>query len=120
MITKESARQIYNLYSQIEKSNGIIEILKKCKDEYEKDNKGVDLIRDQWGNCQSIELHVPERFLNPNGSSFNGARIYQISLPDAILVLENHVIRLSKSLEFEQKKALEEKWESHDRATGTD
>ena len=108
MITKESARQIYNLYSQIEKSNEIIEILKKCKDEYEKNQEGVDIIRDGWGNYQSIELHVPERFLNPGGSSFNGARIYQISVPDAILVLENHVVRLSKSLEFEQKKAMEE------------
>lgn len=29
MITKESARKIFNLYSQIEKSNKIIEILKK-------------------------------------------------------------------------------------------
>ena len=99
MITKETARQIYNLYSQIEKSNGIIEVLKKCKDEYEKNQDGVDIIRDSWGN----QLHVPERFLNPNGSSFNGARVYQISVLDAILVLENHVVRLSKSLELEQK-----------------
>lgn len=109
MITKESARQIYNLYSQIEKSNEIIEILKKCKDEYEKNQEGVDIIGDGWGSCQSIELHVPERFLNPKGSSFSGARIYQISVPDAILVLENHVVRLSKSLELEQKKAIEDK-----------
>lgn len=108
MITKESARQIYNLYSQIEKSKGIIEILKKCKDEYEKNQEGIDIIGDSWGNHKSIELLVPERFLNPEGSSFNGARVYQISVPDAILVLENHVIRLSKSLEFEQKKAMEE------------
>ena len=107
MITKESARQIYNLYSQIEKSNEIIEILKKCKDEYEKDQEGLDIIKDCWGNYKSIELHVPERFLNPEGSSFSGARIYQISVPDAILVLENHVVRLSKSLELEQKEAME-------------
>ena len=99
--------QIYNLYSQIEKSNGIIEILKKCKEKYEKDNEGVDIIRDTWGNHQSIELHVPERFLNPNGSSYNGAKVYQISVTDAILVLENHVVRLSKALEEEQKKAME-------------
>ena len=108
MITKESARQIYNLYSQIERSNEIIEVLKKCKDEYEKNQEGVDIIKDGWVNHQSIELHVPERFLNPEGSSFNGARVYQISVPDAILVLENHVVRLSKSLELEQKKAMEE------------
>lgn len=108
MITKESARQIYNLYSQIEKSNEIIEILKKCKDEYEKDQEGLDIIKDGWGNCQSIELAIPERFLNPKGSSFSGARIYQISVSDAILVLENHVVRLSKALELENKKAMEE------------
>lgn len=108
MITKESARQIYNLYSQIEKSNEIIEVLKKCKDGYEKSQDGVDIIKDGWGNYQSIELHVPQRFLNPEGSSFSGATVYQISVPDAIIVLENHVVRLSKSLELEQKKAMEE------------
>ena len=109
MITKESARQIYNLYSQIEKSNEIIEILKKCKDGYEKSQGGVDIIKDDWGNYQSIELRVPQGFLNPEGScSFSGATVYQISVPDAILVLENHVVRLSKSLELEQKKAMEE------------
>ena len=108
MITKESARQIYNLYSQIEKSNEIIEILKNCKDECEKNQEGLDIIKDQWGNYKSIELHVPQRFLNPEGSSFSGATVYQISVPDAIIVLENHVVRLSKSLEFEQKKAMEE------------
>ena len=107
MITKENAMQIYNLYSQIEKSNEIINVLKQCKDRYEKDNKGVDIIREQWGNHQSIELQVPERFLKPDGSSYGGARIYQISVPDAILVLENHIVRLSKALEEEQKKAME-------------
>ena len=35
------------------------------------------------------------------------SRIYQISVPDAILVLENHIVRLSKALEEEQKKAME-------------
>lgn len=108
MITKESARQIYNLYSQIEKSNEIINVLKECKDKYEKNNEGVDIISDQWGHYQTIELNVPERFLHKEGSSFSGARIYQISVPDAILVLENHVIRLNKALEEEQKKAMEE------------
>lgn len=108
MITKESARQIYNLYSQIEKSNEIIEILKKCKDGYEKSQDGVDIIKDGWGDYKSIELRVPQRFLNPEASSFSGATVYQISVPDAILVLENHVVRLSKSLELEQKKAMEE------------
>jgi 5-methylcytosine-specific restriction endonuclease McrBC regulatory subunit McrC len=107
MITKENAMQIYNLYSQIEKSNEIINVLKQCKDRYEKDNEGVDIIRNTWGNHQSIELHVPHRFLDPNESSYNGARIYQISVPDAILVLENHIVRLSKALEEEQKKAME-------------
>lgn len=108
MITKESARQIYNLYSQIERSNEIIEILKKCKDGYEKSQDGVDIIKDCWGDYKSIELHVPQRFLNLESSSFSGATVYQISVPDAILVLENHVVRLSKSLELEQKKAMEE------------
>lgn len=107
MITKESARQIFNLYSQIEKSNEIINVLKQCKDRYEKDNKGLEIIRDNWGHGQSIQLCIPERFLRDDACSMESSRIYQISVPDAILVLENHIVRLSKALEEEQKKAME-------------
>ena len=107
MITKENARQIYNLYSQIEESNKIINVLKQCKDRYEKNNDGLDIIRDNWGNGQSIQLCIPEKFLRDDGSSMSSSRIYQISVPDAILVLENHIVRLSKALEEEQKKAME-------------
>lgn len=108
MITKENARQIYNLYSQIESCNEIINALKKCKDQYEKNNEGVDIIRDQWERGHTIELGIPERFLHKEASSYSGMRIYQISVPDAILVLENHIIRLAKALEEEQRKAMEE------------
>lgn len=108
MITKKRAQQIYNLYSQLEKSNELLNTLRQCKDEYEKNSEGIDIIRDQWGQFQSIELAVPERFLNPNGSSFSGARIFQISVPDAILVLESHIQRLEKSLIYEQKEALKD------------
>lgn len=108
MVTKENARQIYNLYSQIEKCNEIINVLKKCQDQYEKNNEGVDIISDQWGRGQTIELGIPERFLHKEASSYSGTRIYQISVPDAILVLENHIIRLGKALEEEQRKAMEE------------
>ena len=108
MITKKRAQQIYNLYSQLETSNKLLNTLRQCKDEYEKNSEGIDIIRDQWGQFQSIELAVPERFLNPNGSSFSGARIFQISIPDAILVLESHIQRLEKSLIYEQKEALKD------------
>ena len=107
MITKENAMQIYNLYSQIEKCNEIINILSECKDRYEKDFNGVDIIPNDWRGHQSIELAVPEKFLHPEASSFSGSRIYHISVPDAILVLENQVVRLTKSLEKEQEKAME-------------
>lgn len=108
MVTKESAMQIYNLYSQIEKSNEIIRVLRECKEQYEKDSRGVDIIRDGWGESKSIHLMIPERFINKEASSFSGCRIYQISVPDAILVLENHIVRLSKALEEEQLKAMKE------------
>lgn len=108
MITKKRAQQIYNLYSQLETSNKLLNTLRQCKDEYEKNSEGIDIIRDQWGQFQSIELAVPDRFLNPNGSSFSGARIFQISVPDAILVLESHIQRLEKSLIYEQKEALKD------------
>lgn len=109
MVTKESAMQIYNLYSQIEKSNEIINVLKKCKEQYEKDSHGVDVIRDGWGETKSIQLMIPERFLNKEASSFSGVRIYQISVPDAILVLENHIVRLSIALEEEQRQVMEDR-----------
>ena len=48
MITKDQAMHIYNLHSQIEKSNEIINVLAKCKDEYEKNNQGVEIIKDGW------------------------------------------------------------------------
>lgn len=108
MITKKRAQQIYNLYSQLETSNELLNTLRQCKDEYEKNSEGIDIIRDQWDRFQSIELAIPDRFLNPNGSSFSGARIFQISVPDAILVLESHIQRLEKSLIYEQKEALKD------------
>lgn len=107
MITKESARQIYNLYSQIEKSNEVITILDKCKVQYEKDNEGIDIIPDNWSNHKYIELHIPERFLHADAFPYSGTSIYHISVTEAILVLQNHVIRLEKALEAEKKKAME-------------
>lgn len=107
-ISKECAMQIYNLHKQIEASNEIINVLKSVQAEAEKNAQGVEIVRDGWGGHQTIELHVPERFKNPNASSFSGSRIYQISCSDAILVLENHVIRLNRALEAEQKNALKE------------
>ena len=107
MVTKESAMHIYNLYSQIEKSNNIINVLKQCKEQYEKDCNGVDIISTNWSGSRSIQLQIPDGFLNPKTSDpWHSSNIYQISVPDAILVLENHVIRLNKALEEEQKKAM--------------
>lgn len=108
MITKKRAQQIYNLYSQLETSNELLNTLRQCEDKYEKNSEGIDVIRDKWERFQSIELVVPDRFLNRGGSSFSGARIFQISVPDAILVLESHIQRLEKSLIYEQKEALKD------------
>ena len=105
MITKDQAMHIYNLHSQIEKSNEIINVLAKCKDEYEKNNQGVEIIKDGWKDYRTIQLQVPNGFINPGTSDhWSGATIYQISVTDAILVLQNHVVRLQKALEEEQKK----------------
>lgn len=94
---------IYNLHSQIEKSNEIINVLTKFKDEYEKNNQGVEIIKDGWKDYRTIQLQVPNGFLHPETNShFDSATIYQISVTDAILVLQNHVVRLQKALEEEQ------------------
>ncbi|MCQ2231667.1 MAG: hypothetical protein MJZ30_07465 [Paludibacteraceae bacterium] len=108
MITKESAKQIYNLYSQIEKSNEVITILEKCKEQYEKDNEGIDIIPNNWSSHKYIELHIPDRFLHSDASPYSGTSIYHISVTEAILVLQNHIVRLEKALEAEKKKAMEE------------
>lgn len=105
MITKDQAMHIYNLHSQIEKSNEIINVLAQCKDEYEKNNQCVEIIKNGWKDYRTIQLQVPNGFLNPGTNDhFGGATIYQISVPDAILVLQNHVVRLQKALEEEQRK----------------
>lgn len=109
MITKESAMHIYNLHSQIEKTNEIINKLKEVKDNCEKNAMGIDIVTDGWKNYRSIQLEIPEQFFRSDADhSFNGARIYQISVPDSILILENHIIRLNKALEDANKKAVEE------------
>ena len=107
MISQDCARQIFNLHSQIKATNEAIRILKDVKDNAEKEN-GLESIRDHWGNHMTIELHIPERFIKPGSSSFASSRIYQISCADAILVLENHIVRLSKALEKENEIALQE------------
>lgn len=109
MITKEAAKQIYNLHSQIEKNNEIIEILKKCENQYEKDNEGIDMIRDNWGNCQTVTISIPDKFIKSDSSTYlpGSATIYQISVPDTILVLESHVVRLKKALAEEERKIME-------------
>lgn len=105
MITKDQAMQIFNLHSQIEKTNEVINVLSKCKEEYKKNNQGVEIIHDGWNAYRSIQLQVPNRFLDSQSNDhFGSATIYQISVPDAILVLQNHIVRLQKALEEEQEK----------------
>lgn len=107
-MTKDQARQIYNLYSQIEKTNEVISILEKCKEQYEKDNEGIDIIPNNWSSHKYIELHIPDRFLHSDASPYSGTSIYHISVTEAILVLQNHIVRLEKSLDAEKKKVIEE------------
>ena len=61
MVTKKTAMQIYNLYSQIEKSNEMINVLSKCKDEYEKDNDGILLFIQQSRKKKRLQDNAEQK-----------------------------------------------------------
>lgn len=96
MITKETAREIYNHYSQIETVEKLISDMKKMMEK----EKGTspDILRDNsYHPHGSIQMHIPYF----EAGSFNterGSRVYNISYPSAIRVLKNHIKQLKREL----------------------
>lgn len=109
MVTKENAMQIYNLYSQIEKTEKMLTTLKEVGSKFDKKDNGVEIITTHWGENKTVEIHIPERMINPEaGSDFGCHKVYGISISDTLIVLKSHLKRLKKALELEQSKVLKQ------------
>lgn len=79
MITKDIARLIYNCYTEIENSENMILEMKSKIDE-----NGNLLLKDNWGNEKSLELHIP------NGDSSRSVR--RIPMRMAFEFLKEHIV----------------------------
>lgn len=96
MITKEEAMTLYNLYAQIETTEGIINDLEKfVKEQGEKVPDVIDRNYNQFG---SIEISIP--YFQGGKFENKGARVYNISYNAALRVLKNHANRLKKEVKM--------------------
>lgn len=104
-VTKEQARDIYNLYSQIEDTETLIRELKK---QMEKEKGTPDeLLRDNdYHPHGSITINVPY-FKSGSFDKSRGSIVYNISYPSAIKVLKNHIKQLKRELNSIQSKIAE-------------
>lgn len=94
MITKEQAKDIYNIYSQIDTCEKLIEDLKNFIDQ---NGKHVpDIIDDNYTTYGSIQIQVP--YFESGKFSSSGARIFNINYSMAIKVLKSHVRTLRNRL----------------------
>lgn len=94
MITKEDARLIYNLYSQIETTEKIIEDLEKFVKS--QDENIPDVIPESYSVHGSIEICIPH--FKEGQFQTGSARVYNISYPAALRVLKNHIKHLKKKV----------------------
>lgn len=101
-MTKELAREIYNLYSQIEKTNESIVKMENCIEMCKNGELRDDIIPDKYTFGGSVRLQVPQWMTDgrvDKNTSFSSCTIYDISMVDAVAVLKNHVVRLQKELD---------------------
>ena len=99
-VTKEQAREIYNYYSQIEKSEKLIADLKRAIESEKENPRFPDIIRDNsYHPHGSICIDVPY-FDNLKGefTKEKGSLIYNISYSQALRVLKAHVKQLKREL----------------------
>ena len=100
IVTKEQAREIYNYYSQIEKSERLIADLKRAIEKEKENPRFPDIIRDDTYHPHgSICLEVPY-FDNMTGefTKERGSMIFNISYSQAVRVLKAHVKQLKREL----------------------
>lgn len=94
MISKEQAQYIYNLYSQIETTQKLIDELKEFAKEC--DDKVPAIIDKSYSTYGSICIDIP--YFEAGKFSNKGARVFNISYPAALLILEDHLEFLKREL----------------------
>lgn len=95
MITKEQARSIFNIYSQIDTCTKIIEELENFVKEC--DNNVPDVIDENYQMYGSIEIAIP--YFESGKFKKGGARVFNINYSQAIKVLKSQRRMLKKRLE---------------------
>lgn len=96
MITKETAREIYNCYQQMEEIDKIkgdmIEEIERARKQNEEDNKPIPENGGSFGKYgKGMQLGVPD-------GSFSSMRIFSISPTIAVMVMDEQKSNLEKRL----------------------
>lgn len=94
MITKEDARLVYNLYSQIETTEKIINDLEDFVKQ--QGSRVPDIIDKNYQPYGSITINIPS--FESGRFSEKSARVYNISYNAALRVLKNHIEHLKKQI----------------------
>lgn len=94
MISKEDARLLFNLHSQIETTQAIISELEEF---VKQQGENVpDIIDKNYESFGSIQIEIP--YFEAGKFSKRGAKIYNISYNAALRVLKNHIRNLKKQI----------------------
>lgn len=96
MITKETAREIYNCYQQIEEIDKIkgdmVEEIERARKQKEKDNNPIPEKDNSFGKYgKGMQLGVPD-------GSFSSMRIFSISPTIGVMVMDEQRSNLEKRL----------------------
>ena len=104
MITKEQSAAIFNLYSQIETCDQLINDLQKFIQEC--DGRVPDIIDESYRHYGSIEICVP--YFEKGRFKNDGARVFNVNYSIALKVIKSHRRMLKKRLEKLQNQILVE------------
>lgn len=85
MITKDTARDIFNCYFEIEKAEKLLEGLNESLSKM-----GELKLKDSFGQAQSLQLGIP--------SGASSTRLYNIPDEIAVLAIESHIKRQNELL----------------------
>ncbi len=92
MITKEDCRLLYNIYSQIETTEAIINDLETFVEE--NGGKVPDVMDCDYKTYGSIQISIPH--FEKGKFKCGNAAVYKIRYDAALLVLKDHVYNLRK------------------------
>ena len=104
MIIKEQSAAIYNIYSQIESCDQLINDLQKFIQEC--DNHVPDIIDESYHTYGSISIEIP--YFEHGQFKKAGARVFNINYSIALKVIKSHRRQLKKRLEKLQNQILVE------------